>query len=292
MSVLKLELYKMFHKKNIKVVILVSLFVIGIQTYSFYVTQRKAVNQTYEYVMNVENGVDEKMDFYENSFIEGWIGCETYTPYSTMLYLIMPLLASMPFAMSQYDEWKNGYASQIITRCGRKRYMNAKYIAVFFSGGIVIAIPLLVSMVVSMCYMPIIKIDPLAMQSKITLNDMFGYIYTYYPVGYVLLYTFIDFLYGGILACMAMLVSGVAKNWFTAMTFPAVLTYFLYYGVGELSVSKVWLRTYNFSYFIRPNQNGESSLRQMPFLIITLALLVIEYFIYYIFNIKRETVKR
>ena len=65
-------------------------------------------------------------------------------------------------------------------------------------------------MVVSMCYMPIIKIDPLAMQSKITLNDMFGYIYTYYPVGYVLLYTFIDFLYGGILACMAMLVSGVA----------------------------------------------------------------------------------
>ena len=58
-----------------------------------------------------------------------------------------------------------------------------------------------------------------------------------------------------------------------------------------MSDSAVWLRTYNFSYFIRPDQNGESSLRFVPFISITVALLAIEYFIYWVLNIKREIIK-
>lgn len=208
-----------------------------------------------------------------------------------MLYLIMPLFAAIPFAISQFEEWRSGYAAQVITRCGRRKYMNAKYAAVFISGGITIAVPLIISMIVSMCYMPVIKMDPIALQSRISTVYMFGYTYIYHPVLYTVIYIFVDFLYGGIFACMAMVASSFVRNWFTAMTFPMVLSYFLYYGLGRLSDSAVWLRTYNFSYFIRPDQNGESSLRFVPFISITVALLAIEYFIYWILNVKRETIK-
>ena len=291
MSILRIEMYKMFREVTLKIVILISLFIVGMQTYSFYVTQRRAVNESYEAAIKVDNDMDEIDDFFENSFIEGWIGCETYTPYHTMLYLIMPLFAAIPFAISQFEEWRSGYAAQVITRCGRRKYMNAKYAAVFISGGITIAVPLIISMIVSMCYMPVIKMDPIALQSRISTVYMFGYTYIYHPVLYTMIYIFVDFLYGGIFACMAMVASSFVRNRFTAMTFPMALSYFLYYGLGRLSDSAVWLRTYNFSYFIRPDQNGESSLRFVPFISITVALLAIEYFIYWVLNVKRETIK-
>ena len=291
MNVLKIEMSKMFKKLTLKLVILATLLIVGAQTYSFYVTQRKSVNSTYDDVISGRYEQDD-MSFFENSSIEGWIGCESYTPYNVMLYLLMPLLVAIPFAMSQFKEWKSGYASQMITRCGRRKYMNVKFVTVFVSGGLVIAVPLLVSMIVSMCYMPIIEINPLALQSVVPTSCMFGYIYTYHPVVYVLLYTFIDFIYGGILACMAMLVSRFVKNWFTAMTFPAVLVYFLDYGIGRLSKADTWLRTYNFAYFIDPNQGGENCLRLVPFLVITVGLLIGEYLLYAALNIRREAIER
>lgn len=291
MNALKIEMTRMLRKPALILVVAATLLIVAAQTYSFAVTQRRAVNNSYEEIEYGEYQSDG-MGFFENSFIEGWIGCESYTPYNVMLYLIMPLLAAIPFSMSQSEEWKSGYAAQIITRCGRRRYMNARYVTVFVSGGIVMAVPLLVSMIVSMCYMPIINIDPLAFQSAVPTCYMFGYIYTYHPVGYVLLYTFIDFIYGGIIACMAMLISRFVKNRFTAMTFPAVLVYFLYYGIGRLSEKSTWLRTYNFAYFINPTQGGENSLKLVPFLLITGALLIGEYLIYAGVNIRREAIAR
>ncbi len=289
MNTLKIEMTRMLRKPALMLVVAATILIVAAQTYSFGVTQRRAVNNSYE---EMEDGEYHDLEFFENSFIEGWIGCESYTPYNVMLYLIMPLLAAVPFSMCQSEEWKSGYAAQIITRCGRRRYMNARYVTVFVSGGSVMAVPLLVSMIVSMCYMPIINIDPLAFQSAVPTCYMFGYIYTYHPVGYVLLYTFIDFIYGGIIACMAMLISRFVKNRFTAMTFPAVLVYFLYYGVGRLSEKATWLRTYNFAYFINPTQGGENSLKPVPFILITGVLLIGEYLLYAVLNIRRETIDR
>lgn len=46
MSILRIEMYKMFREVTLKIVILISLFIVGMQTYSFYVTQRRAVNES------------------------------------------------------------------------------------------------------------------------------------------------------------------------------------------------------------------------------------------------------
>ena len=77
-----------------------------------------------------------------------------------------------------------------------------------------------------------------------------------------------------------------------AMTFPAVLVYFLDYGIGRLSKADTWLRTYNFAYFIDPNQGGENCLRLVPFLVITVGLLIGEYLLYAALNVRREAIER
>lgn len=71
MSILRIEMYKMFREVTLKIVILISLFIVGMQTYSFYVTQRRAVNESYEAAIKADNDMDETDDFFENSFIEG-----------------------------------------------------------------------------------------------------------------------------------------------------------------------------------------------------------------------------
>lgn len=54
------------------------------------------------------------------SLLIRWIGSDNYTALGRLFFMLLPLLAAMPYGTSSFREYKNGYAFQLISRCGRK----------------------------------------------------------------------------------------------------------------------------------------------------------------------------
>lgn len=286
MNVICEEVKRMLRGKAMLVTVLVGVLIVALQTSWFVRNQRAATNNVYQLVVSSQADDVKNVDFYENSILEGWIGCDIRSVYNEMLFILFPLIAVLPFGLSLYMEWGTGYASQVITRCGRRKYIRAKFIATFLGGGLSITIPLALSLLVSACYLPVIRMAPMALQACISPVYMWGLIYLEHPVLYAVMYTLVDFAFGGIFACIALVISRFFSNWFGVLVFPSVLHYFLYYGIGNIFES---LRKYNLAYFINPAQpiGNKSSL----FLAVaTVSIIVILYFVYYKVNIKRESV--
>ena len=80
---------------------------------------------------------------------------------TTIFYFILPLAATLPFSFSLSDESKSGYLRQMTLKKGQMRYYFAKYIVTFTSGFLLAAIPLLTNVIITACYIPAYKPDPL-----------------------------------------------------------------------------------------------------------------------------------
>lgn len=241
-------------------------------------------NREYLYVTDAD--IYNKMhgQWFEKTIIEGWLGCEVFSEYNQLFYMIFPILATMPFAASLYREFKSGYISQMITRCGRKKYFTAKYIAVFLGGGLAVSIPLLINLVTTACYLPAAPPDPLAMQTIVTQTDLWAELYFEQPVMYALLYTFVDFLYGGLFAVMALASTFVFNNTFSILSFPFIVCYCLIYGMNSIARS---LSGYNMAMIIKPTQSSGGN-TAMTFAVTTLAVSALTMASYYVAVRKRD----
>lgn len=58
-----------------------------------------------------------------------WMGNELYPIQCYIFYLILPLLAVLPFGSSFFEDRKNGYIINVCTRVDKKTYYKAKYMA-------------------------------------------------------------------------------------------------------------------------------------------------------------------
>ena len=131
----------------------------------------------------------------------------------------------------------------MIIRCGRRRYLTARGIAAFVSGGCVIAIPLLVNFLSIACFMPII------VPGRALLGDL---VYEA-PALYAAWYIFIDFIYGGLFALMALAITQFCNNGFVLTILPLMFNCCMYYGVHNLIPD---INAYNISLIPNPAQQG------------------------------------
>ena len=88
------------------------------------------------------------MGFFEISYTN-WIGSHNIYLQQNIFYMAIPILATLPFGSSFYDDINRGYARNVCVRAKKKYYLVAKYIAVFVSGGCVVAIPMVLSFLIS-----------------------------------------------------------------------------------------------------------------------------------------------
>ena len=110
-----------------------------------------------------ENGYFfEDNSAYAISLYNVWIGSISGDLFfTTIFYFILPLAATLPFSFSLSDESKSGYLRQMTLKKGQMRYYFAKYIVTFTSGFLLAAIPLLINVIITACYIPAYKPDPL-----------------------------------------------------------------------------------------------------------------------------------
>lgn len=223
-------------------------------------------------------------EWFENGILEGWLGCNVFLPYNVVFFLLFPLLAAVPYGRSLHYELNSGYAKQIFVKCKRSDYFISKYIAVFISGGIAVGIPLLVGLVTSACCLPAVGIDPLSLRASVAYHNLWSDLYFEKPVLYALIYIMVDFVYGGLFACLALAVSGWCINGFIAVTFPFVLNTAF---TKVISINSVNMYSYVAGNFINPAQ-VDCSHNFMTIVVVAFFMFVICTAIYWINNRKYE----
>jgi hypothetical protein len=146
---------------------------------------------------------------------------------SYIFYLVLPLLAVLPFGVSFYEDKKSGYFINVCIRVKKEVYYRAKYLAVFISGGLAIAIPLLLNLMLSSLFLPALRPDN-GCNTTITCNTMAFELFYTHPLLYVLLFLMIDFIFAGIIATIALSYTYFTEHKFGVLVAPFVLYFFLY----------------------------------------------------------------
>ena len=157
-----------------------------------------------------------------------WLGGDIFSLESYLYFLLLPLMAVLPFADSYFTDRKIGYIKNIFTRAPKSSYIIAKLIAVFLSGATVVVLPLLFNLGVTMTlypsFMPVASGTRTAIYDKAMWEDLF-YIA---PGLYIGAFLMLIFVFSGFLAVLALALSFVVENRFVVLLGPFILSLFIY----------------------------------------------------------------
>ena len=247
--ILKTELKKAFGNKLFLITLAIGLiigFVSAYQNISNYV--RAASDNAYR--MEVSEVLFNPLYPLFSSFTN-WMGGDYQYPMTSLFYLLLPLMASLAFGWSFCMEKKSGYIKNVVIRTKKIHYFLAKYIAVFLSGGTVIAIPLIVNFLMVACFIPAYQPDIFysiyyAMDYHF-LSELFYSI----PLLYVFYVIVLDFVFSGLVATVSMALTFFVKNRFAVVLLPFLsllgIQYLqdMLYSVFQTSISPIeFLRGY------------------------------------------------
>ena len=161
------------------------------------------------------------------SLFSTWMGNELFPIQSYIFYLILPLLAVLPFGSSFFEDIKSGYIINVCTRVEKKIYFKAKYLAVFLSGGVTVVAPLLLNLVLSSMFMPAFIPDN-GTVGTISPTTMAYEVFFTHPLVYVLMFIVIDFIFAGVMATLALSYTYFTEHRFGVMIVPFVFYFFIY----------------------------------------------------------------
>lgn len=218
-------------------------------------------------------------DFLEISFTN-WIGSHNIFLQQNIFYLILPILATLPFGGSLFSDINGGYIKSICTRVKKSNYLVAKYIAVFVSGGSAVVMPMLFSFVLSSAFLPTMLPEASYAYTNIaSLHKWAGLFFTY-PFLYLLLYLALTFVFAGLTACMALAVSYFSYKSFLTLIFP-----FFVYIFSSLFCELVNLQGFSVRNLL--TTTGEYS-TTFSSLFMMLLFFVLSFFPYYLVGVKKD----
>lgn len=166
-----------------------------------------------------------------------WIGGEGISSGSVYYFFLFPILVSIPYGWSYCEERRSGYIKNMVIRTGKGRYFLSKYIALFLCGGLVMVIPLLFNFLLTAMFVPAITPDPYYIVNYGILSASFLSMFYYTkPFLYVFLYLLVDFIYGGLIACMCFAFTAFIKNRVVVVLLP----FFVLLGFNYICYSLIY----------------------------------------------------
>lgn len=165
----------------------------------------------------------KKWYHYPGQLYDYWIGQHCFrNTQGEIFYLILPMLATLPFADSYFADAKDGFLRSVCIRTKRLHYYVAKYIAVFLSAFVVITVPLLLDFLLGTLFLPLMQ--PLVTLSQTTVGETQTFPWLFYnmPVVYVLVYTLMAGVFAGLLAVLALAFSHILNYRFLVLLAPFI----------------------------------------------------------------------
>lgn len=188
-------------------------------------------------------------DTYPLSSYQQWIGGTPTSIETYLYYLITPIIAAIPYADSFYTDKKSGYIKNVFIRTKKAKYYIAKYISTFISGGLAVAIPLLLSFALTATFIPSVLPQISTGTTTVFNISMWHNLYYSYPFLYTILYIVVDFVFYGLIATIALSISNSVENRFVCLLSP-----FLYYVIISFILRAMNLNIYSPSTFLVPYQ--------------------------------------
>lgn len=209
-----------------------------------------------------------------------YIGSHNIYLQQSILYLIIPFLAVLPYGGSFYTDMNKGYIKSICTRTSKSRYLISKYIAIFLSGGCAVAIPIILSFLISSAFLP--TMTPEASYAFTNIYPIYKWadLLFVHPFLYTALNIGTVFLFSGLIACMSLFITYFSSKSFLVLIFP-----FFVYILSSLFFEL--LRIYEFSIRNTLTTTGEES-TTLSVIILAAVFFVISFFPYYCFGVKKD----
>jgi hypothetical protein len=137
--------------------------------------------------------------------------------HSSVISLLAPILATLPFAQSYAAERNSGFSQAVLQRMSQVGYSTRKLLVAAASGGLALAVPVGGALVWSLSAYPLVP-DP-----DNPLPLLFGHVHAGSQLQYMLFATALTFLFGATFAVVGMASSVLFRNPFYAHVVPMVL---------------------------------------------------------------------
>lgn len=134
-----------------------------------------------------------------------WLAIDCVSASYAVFFTLFPLFACLPYAWSFMNDRKKKYDYQQITRCGTRNYFISKYLAVFISGGLVIALPLLIDLLGAALFSPATLPSITFSMPGFSKGGFLTSMYYTHPWLFCIAFLMVDFLWGGAIASLSFL---------------------------------------------------------------------------------------
>jgi hypothetical protein len=191
---------------------------------------------------------------------EAWLGAQGYEVETTLFFLLLPLLATLPFASSLYADKMSGYIAQVRTRLAYARYCWAKCLAVFTSAAVAVTLPLLLDLCLTALFLPGLRPEPTAGAFSIFEYSLWSRLFYTHPLVYIALYLLVIALWAGAIGLLALPLSYVVSNRVLVTVGPFACLLFAEFA---LNLSSQTGYRYSPLSFLRPDQPGPATLSVM-----------------------------
>lgn len=224
-----------------------------------------AVGDFVLFYMGFQNEIEKKV------VIQTWIGTDYQFVTNSLFYTLLPIIATLPYAGSYYEDINSGYMKNILLHTSRRCYYMAKSIVVFVMASVCVMVPLVLDLMIVMTIYPLRMPERLEFLSAGILDvNLFSSLYETNSALYALAFILLDGLFAGILALLSVCVAEHVESRFSTLVLPFVFyimwsTIMMERNEGKLSVMEM----------IKPIQSVISSSLEMSVMAIGGLLLIV-----------------
>lgn len=154
-----------------------------------------------------------------------WLAIDCVSAPYAVFYTLFPLLACMPYAWSFMAERKCRYIYQLYTRSGKAAYFISKFVAVFISGGLVIAIPLAIDLFGAAMFAPASLPSVTFSMPGFSKGGFLASVYYSHPWLFCMAFLIMDFLWTGAIASTSFIFALIYERGVCGVIMPALAIY-------------------------------------------------------------------
>lgn len=160
-----------------------------------------------------------------------WIGLTAYSVFTMMFYYALPLLACFPAASFLCFDVHSGYAYQVVSRIGRARYIASKIFAASLAAIVVIAVPLVLNVVATACFVPALWPDSAEFTFFVDSSNTLASVFFACPLVFITLFSALAVGLG--IACVALsyVLSFLIASRFIVLLVPTAVCFVLQFAL-------------------------------------------------------------
>mgnify|MGYP005830114569 CR=1 FL=1 len=158
-----------------------------------------------------------------------WIGMNSFSFETQLLYFLLPILSSIPYSSSYLLDEKTGFIKNIYTRTTKRNYLISKFISNFMVGGMAFFLPIIINLVIVSLILPSVQPEIVDGVTSIDYTSMWAELFYSNPYIYIFSYAVLNFLFGGLFATIGLACSVFVNRIFVLILCPFILYLFLFF---------------------------------------------------------------